>query len=91
MIRGLRDQYSEAIINIKLGDTDEDSYNYEQMVALLDWWEIINKDKQSKHCHDQWIFFSVCPFCRWHAREGTPGLTFAQLSRIMAAKMEKFI
>ena len=53
MIRGLWDRYSEAIIGVKIGDADADSYRYEPMAALLAWWEKINKDKKGKHCHYQ--------------------------------------
>ena len=53
MIRGLWDQQAEAIIAFKLGDSDTDSYKYDPMVALLDWWKTMKKDKHSKHCHYQ--------------------------------------
>ena len=35
MIRGLWDRQTEAIIDVKIGDTDLDSYKYEPMTALL--------------------------------------------------------
>ena len=38
MIRGLWDCQFEAIIDVKLGDTDADSYKYEPMVALKARW-----------------------------------------------------
>ena len=53
IIQCLWDQQADAIINIKLGDANADSYKYEPMVVILAWWEIINKDKHGKHCHDQ--------------------------------------
>ena len=53
MIQGLRDRQVNVVINVKLGDTDADTYRYEPMIALLSRWEKINKDKHSKHCHDQ--------------------------------------
>ena len=37
MIRGLWDLQADAIIDIKLGDADTDSYKYEPMAALLAW------------------------------------------------------
>ena len=54
MVQGLWDQQAEAIIYIKLGNADTDSYKYEPMAALLDWWETINKYKHVHHCNDQW-------------------------------------
>ena len=43
MIQGLCYQQAEAIIELKLGDAGTDSYKYEPMAALLDWWETIKK------------------------------------------------
>ena len=53
MIRGLWYLQVEDIINVKLGDSDTDSYKYELMEALLAQWETIKMDKHGKHCHDQ--------------------------------------
>ena len=53
MIRCLWDCQVDAIIDIKLGDNDADTYKYEPMIALLARSENINKDKHGKHCHDQ--------------------------------------
>ena len=58
MIRGLWDCQIYAIINIKLGDSDVDTYNYEPMTALLARWEKIKKDKHGRHWHDQQKRFS---------------------------------
>ena len=41
MTQGLWDQQSEAIIDVRIGNTDADSYKYESMEELLDWWEAI--------------------------------------------------
>ena len=62
-IQGLWDQKANAIIDIKLGNADTDSYKHEPMAVLLDWWETIKKYNHSKHCHGQRIFFSVCYLC----------------------------
>ena len=40
MIQGLWDQQFEAIIDVKIGNTDDDSYKDELIAALLDSWEI---------------------------------------------------
>ena len=58
MIRGLWDRQVDAIIDVKLGDADGDTYKYNPMTALLAMWENIKKDKHGKHCHDQWKMFS---------------------------------
>ena len=75
MIRGLCYQQADAVIDIKLGNAEADTYKYEPMAALLDWWEIIKKDKHGKHCQDQGKNFSVCYSCRRNARERSPGRT----------------
>ena len=58
MIWGLWDRQVEAIIDVKLGDSDADSYKYEPMAALLARWETIKNDKHCKHCHNQRKHFS---------------------------------
>ena len=58
MVRGLWGFQVDAIIDVKLGDADTDTYKYEPMASLLDRWEKINKYKHGKHCHDQWKQFS---------------------------------
>ena len=53
MIRGLWDLQVEAIIYVKLGDADSDSYKYEPMATLMSRWETIKKDKHGKHYNDK--------------------------------------
>ena len=59
MIQGLWYRQAESIIDIKLGDTDVNSYKYEPMAELLDWWETIKKGKHGKNCHDQQKYFPL--------------------------------
>ena len=51
MIQVLWDWQVGAIIDVKLGDDDADSYKYEPMSALLERWEAIKTYKHSKHCN----------------------------------------
>ena len=53
MIRVLWGQQVKAIIDIKIGNADTDSYKYEPMTALLAWCETITKEKHGNHCNDQ--------------------------------------
>ena len=53
MIQGLWDRQTDAIIDVKIGDADMNSYKYEPMAELLDRWKTINKDKHGKHFHNQ--------------------------------------
>ena len=77
MIQGLWDLQAEAIIDVKLENADLYPYKYEPMAALLAWRETTNKDKHSKHCNNQRTIFTVCYFCLWNDREGSPGRTCA--------------
>ena len=64
MIRGLWDCQVDAIIDIKLGDAEADTYKYEPMTSLLARWENIKKYKHGKHCHNQQnCFFRL--FFQW--------------------------
>ena len=53
MIKGLWDRQVEAIIDVKLGYADADTYKYNPMTTILARWEKIKKYKHGKHCHDQ--------------------------------------
>ena len=58
MVQGLWDCQFDTIINVKIGDSDEDLYKYRPMAALPARWETIKKDKHGKHWHDQQNHFS---------------------------------
>ena len=62
MVQCLWDRQVDAIIDVKIGDADADSYKYEPMTALLARWEMIKKDKHGKHCHNQRKYFSLFVF-----------------------------
>ena len=64
MIRGLWDCQVDAIIDVKLGDSDADTYKYKPMTSLLSRWENIEKDKHGKHCHNQ-RKKNRCLFFQW--------------------------
>ena len=88
MIRSLWDRQFNAIIDVKLGDTDADTYKYDSMASLLYRWEKINKYKHSKHCHDQQIFFLFCLLV--YGMLGNESLVvISQLSLGMAEKRKK--
>ena len=53
IVRGVWDRQVDAIIDVKLGDSDADTYKYEPMTVLLTRWENIKKDKHGKHCNNQ--------------------------------------
>ena len=52
-IQGLWNIQVEAIIDIKIGDDDADSYKSEPMAELLAQWETIKKEKHGNHCRNQ--------------------------------------
>ena len=86
MIRVLWDRQVEAIIGVKLGDADADSYKYEIMASLIARWETIKKDNQCNHYHDQRKHFSpfVLSVEEILAKEAL--VILSQLSLFMAAK-----
>ena len=77
MIRSLWYQQSEAIIDVKLGGPDADSYKCDPIVELLAWLKqsimIITVIIAAININN----FPFFPFCRRHTREGSPGRTHA--------------
>ena len=59
MVKGLWDCQVYAIIDVKLGDADGNSYRYEGMAAILAWLKTIKKKKHGKNRHDQMKHFSL--------------------------------
>ena len=88
MVRGLWDFQVDAIIDIKIGDNDADSYTYEPMVALLARWETIKNDKRGKQYHNKQKHFSpfVLPVNGILGREDV--LVLSPLIQVMAEKRE---
>ena len=39
LIQVLWDRQTDAIINVKFGNTDTDNYRFDPMITLLDWWD----------------------------------------------------
>ena len=64
IIRDLWDFQVNAIIDIKLGDADADTYKYDPITSLLARWEKIKKEKHGKHCHNQQKYFRLL-FFKW--------------------------
>ena len=64
MIPGLWYRQVNAIIGVKLGDADADTYKYEPMTVLLSRRENIKKEKNGKDCHNQRKSF-YCLFFQW--------------------------
>ena len=88
MIQGLWDRQVNASIDVKLGDSDADTYKYEPMTSLLGRWEKIKKYKHCKHCNDQWNFFTfVLSVDRMLGRKSL--VLLSQMSIVMAEKSEE--
>ena len=89
IVQGLWDCQFDAIIDVRNGDADADSYKYEPVTALLARWETIKKDNHNKHCHDQLKHFS--PFVL--SVDGILGkeslVLLSQLSQVMEEKREE--
>ena len=91
LIRGLWDLQVEAIIEVKLGDADADSYKYEPMEELLARRETIKKDKHGKHCHHHQKQFSMFVLSVDVILGREDQVVLLQLSRLMAAKTDKLL
>ena len=89
LIRGLWEQQTDAIIDIKLSNADANTYRFEPMDKLLARWEKTNKDKHSEHCHKQWKYFPqfVIYVDGMIGKESLVILT--NLIRLMAEKMDE--
>ena len=62
LIQILWELHTDAMIDIKLGDTDAYTYRFEPMEKILACWEKMKKDKHSNPCHKQRKFFSLFLF-----------------------------
>ena len=89
LIRGLWESQTDAIIDVRFGDLDADTYKHKPMDKLLARWEKRKKDKHGKHCHEQQRYFSpfVLSVDEMLGKEAL--VVLASLSRIMAAKMDE--
>ena len=88
MIKGLWDSQVDAIIDVKLGDADADTYKYEPITSLLSRWEKIKKDKNGKNCHYQRKHFLPFVFSVDVILGREALVVLYQLSRVMADKRE---
>ena len=89
LIRGLWESQADAIIDVRFGDSDADTYRKEPMDKLPDRWEKEKKDKNGKHCHEQHKRFY--PFVL--LVDGMLGkealVVLTNLSRLMVEKLEE--
>ena len=88
MIRGLWYRQVDAIIDVKLGDSDVDTYKYYPMTALLVRWETIKNNNHDEHCHNQRKIFSpfVLSVDGMLVREAL--FVLSQLIRVMVERRE---
>ena len=88
-IRGLWKTQTEAIIDVRFGDADTETWEPYRMDKLLAGWEKTKKDKHGQACYDQQRHFS--PF--FLSVDGMMGkealVILATLSRLMAAKLDE--
>ena len=61
LIWGLWEQQTDAIIDVKIGNDDTNTYKFDPMDNILDCWEEKNKDTHGKHCNEKWKMF-LCLF-----------------------------
>ena len=89
IILGLCERQTDAIIDIKLGDADAETYRYEPTHKLLYCWGEINKEKYVKNCHKQRKLFYLFTLLL----DGVLGreilVVHVNLSRIVSVKMNE--
>ena len=85
----LWDSQVNAIIDVKLVDSDTYTYKYKPMTLPLDRWENINKYKHGKHCHDQRKYFSPFVLSVDGMLERESLVVIYQFSQVMAEKREE--
>ena len=89
LICSLRQKKTDAIIHVKLGDTDANTYGFDPLGKLLDYWKNKNKGQHGKHFHEQWKHFSQF-FLSVEVKLGNKALVvIGNLSQLMAAKIDE--
>ena len=88
ILKGLWDRQVDAIIDVKIGGTDADTYKYEPTTALLARWETTKNDNHGKHCHDQQKYFSPFAFSVEGMLVSEFLVVLSQLSRVKEEKKE---
>ena len=85
----LWDRQVDAIIDVKLGDADADTYKHKPMSKLMVRWEKIWKYNQGKHCNNRRKYFLlfVLSVDRLLGREDL--VVLSELSQVMAEKREE--
>ena len=90
-IQGLGESQIEAIIDVRFGDDDAETWKPEARDDLLARWEKIKKDKHGQHYNNQGKHFS--PFVL--SVDGMMGkeaqVVIATLIQLMSAKMDELI
>ena len=72
IIQCIWDRQVDAIIDVKLGDADADTYKYEPITSLLTRWEISRKTSTVSTVTTNRKKNPVCSFSGMNAREGNP-------------------
>ena len=81
LIQGLWKSQTDAIIDVRFGDSDADTYRKEPMEKILARREKEKKDKNGNNCHEKRIFplFVL----------SLDGMLLTNLIRLMAEKLKK--
>ena len=74
LIQGLWEHPTEAIVNVKFGDADTDTYKHDPMDKLLDCWDNQKKDNHGKQYHEQRKYFLVFFYLLMTCLERSPWL-----------------
>ena len=91
LIRGLCEIQTESIIDVIFGDDDVENYVKEGMDTIFPRWEITNKEKHGRHCHEEWKHFSPFVLSVDEILGKEAQVVLATLSQLMTEKIEEHI
>ena len=89
LIRGLCESQTDAIIDVRFGDADADTYKHKPIDKLVTRREKEKKDKHGKNCHEPrrkfYLFFLSVDFMV----DKKALVVFSNLSRLVAEKLRE--
>ena len=88
-IRGLWEIQTEAIIGIRFGDSDAETWNKKGMDKCLPKWGKSKKEIHGQYCHDQQKNFSLFSLSVYGTMGEESQVVLATFSQLMAVKMEE--
>ena len=87
LIRVLWEIHTDAIIDVRFGDSGTDTYRKELIYNILAHWEKENKDKNGNYCNEQQKHFSLLVLLVYGMLSKEELVVLANLSQLIATKL----